>query len=194
MWEQTRNNTLYLCERSHDPLTSRQRIVTVKISKDTAQARKEAQKRLQSKLDEYKPKRLHLSDLIDRYEKELERTVRDSTYARNCCSLNTMLKILDDVYIDKMTAGYIRMKLIETGKSNGYMNELIKRFKAMLIWAYKNDYLDREVADKLDKFQIVQPEKRLRISSWRRKSFRHSSELLTWKDGRSSPNSLPCLD
>ena len=152
MWEQTRNGTLYLCERTYEPLTGRQKIVTVKISKDTAQARKEAQKRLQAKLDECKPKRLHLSDLIDRYERELERTVRDSTYARNCCSLNTMLKILDDVYIDKMTAGYIRMKLIETGKSNGYMNELIKRFKAMLIWAYKNDYLDREVADKLDKF------------------------------------------
>ena len=32
------------------------------------------------------------------------------------------------------------------------MNELIKRFKAMLIWGYRNDYLGREVADKLTKF------------------------------------------
>lgn len=152
MWEQTRNGSLYLCERVYDPLTGNQKIVTVKISKDTQQARKEAQKRLTAKLEEHKPKRLHLSDLIERYERELERTVRDSTYARNCCSLNTMLKILDDVYIDRLTAGYIRMKLIESGKENGTMNELIKRFKAMLIWAYKNDYMDREVADKLDKF------------------------------------------
>lgn len=152
MWEQTRNGILYLCERTYEPLTGRQKIVTVKISKDTAAARKEAQKRLQSKLDEYKPKRLHLSDLIDRYERELEKTVRDSTYARNCCALNTMLNILDDVYLDKLTAGYVRMKLIESGKENGTMNELIKRFKAMLLWGYRNDYIGREVADKLTKF------------------------------------------
>jgi integrase len=152
MWEQTRNNTLYLCERTYEPLTGRQKIVTVKISKDTAAARKEAQKRLRAKLDEYKPKRLHLSDLIDRYERELEKTVRDSTYARNCCALNTMLSILDDVYLDKLTAGYVRMKLIESGKENSTMNELIKRFKAMLLWGYRNDYIGREVADKLTKF------------------------------------------
>lgn len=152
MWEQTRNGSLYLCERVYDPLTGRQKIVTVKISKDTQQARKEAQKRLTAKLEEHQPKKLHLSELIDRYKKELEKTVRDSTYARNCCSLNTMLSVLDDIYIDKMTAGYIRMKLVESGKENGTMNELIKRFKSMLLWAYRNDYIGREVADKLTKF------------------------------------------
>ena len=152
MWEQTRDGTLYLCERAYEPLTGRARTVSVKIAKDNATSRKEAQKRLQSKLEEYKPEQLHLSDLIDRYEKEMERTVRDSTYARNVCALNTMLKLLDDVYLEKLTAGYVRRKLIESDKENGTMNELIKRFKAMLIWGYRNDYLGREVADKLTKF------------------------------------------
>lgn len=152
MWEQKRKGSLYLCESVYEPLTGRRKTVSVKISKDTAQARKEAQKRLQGKLEEAKPQKMHLSELIKRYEKELELTVRDSTYARNCCSLNTMLGILDDIYIDKMTAGYIRMKLIESGRENGTMNELIKRFKSMLMWAYRNDYLGREVADKLTRF------------------------------------------
>ena len=153
MWEQNRNGTLYLCERAYEPLTGRAHTVSVKIAKDNAATRKEAQKRLQAKLDEYKPQRLHLSELIERYEKEMEITVRDSTYARNVCALNTMLKILDDIYIDVMTAGYVRSKLLETGKKNNTMNELLKRFKAMLMWGYRNDYLGREVADKLTLFR-----------------------------------------
>ena len=153
MWEQERNGKLYLCERAYEPLTGRQHVVTVKIAKDTASARKEAQKRLTEKLEEYKPKRLHLSDIIALYEKEMERTVRDSTYARNCCSLKTMMKILDDIYVDALTAGYVRAKLIESGKSNTAMNELLKRFKAMLMWAYRNDFMGREVVDKLTLFR-----------------------------------------
>lgn len=153
MWEQTRNGSLYLCERSYDPRTGRSKTVSVKISKDTASARKEAQKRLVAKLEEAKPKRMRLSDLMDVYEAELERTVRTSTYARNCCSLNTMLGILDDVYLDYLTAGYVRTKLLATGRANNSMNELLRRFKAMLMWAYRNDFIGREVADKLTLFR-----------------------------------------
>lgn len=152
MWEQKKKNGTYLCESVYDPLTGRRKIHTVKIAKDTAQARKEANRRLQEKLEASKPKKLHLSELIELYQKELERTVRHSTYKRNCCSLNTMLSILDDVYIDKITAGYVRAKLIDSGKENGSLNELIKRFKSLLMWAYRNDYMGREVADKLTPF------------------------------------------
>ena len=126
MWEQTRNGSIYLCERSYDPRTGRSKTVSAKISKDTASARKEAVKRLTAKLEEHKPKKMRLSDLIELYEAELVRTVRESTYARNCCSLNTMLKILDDVYIEYLTAGYVRTKLLATGKANNSMNELLK--------------------------------------------------------------------
>jgi len=153
MWEQTRNGTLYLCERSYDQRTGRSKTVSVKIPKDTASARKEAVKRLTAKLEEAKPKKMRLSDLIDLYEAELERTVRVSTYKRNCCSLNTMLGILDDIYLDYLTAGYVRTKLLATGKANNSMNELLKRFKAMLMWAYRNDFIGREVADKLTLFR-----------------------------------------
>lgn len=153
MWEQTRDGTLYLCERSYYPRTGRSKTVTVKIAKDTASARKEAQRRLLEKLEADKPKKMRLSDLIGLYEKELERTVRESTYKRNCCSLNTMLGILDDIYLDYLTAGYVRTKLLETGKKNNSMNELLKRFKAMLMWGYRNDFIGREVADKLTLFR-----------------------------------------
>ena len=153
MWEQTRNGTLYLCERSYDPRTGDKRTVSVKISKDTASARKEAQKRLVAKLEGHKPNKMRLSDLIELYKAESIRTVRESTYARNCCSLNTMLGILGDVYLDYLTAGYVRTKLLATGRANNSMNELLRRFKAMLMWGYKNDFIGREVADKLTLFR-----------------------------------------
>lgn len=153
MWEQKRNGSLYLCERVYEPLTGHARTVSVKIAKDTSTARKEAQKRLQTKLEKSKPNRMRLSDLIKLYEAELERTVRESTYARNCCSLNTMLGILDDVYLEYLTAGYVRTKLLATGRKNNSMNELLKRFKAMLMWGYRNDFIERDVADKLTLFR-----------------------------------------
>ena len=152
MWEQERDGSLYLCERAYDPLTGRAKTLTVKILKDTAVGRKEALKRLQSKLDENKPKKMHLSNLIELYKAEQIRTVRESTYKRNSNSLATMLDILDDVYVDALTAGYIRNKMIQSGRENGTLNELMKRFKTFLMWAYRNDYVGREVADKLTRF------------------------------------------
>lgn len=152
MWEQTKSNGTYLCERVKDPLTGRQKILTVKLSGNTAKARKEANRRLLEKMENHKPKRLHLSDLIALYEQEHERSVRQSTFNRDHSTLMTVLSIVDDIYIDQMTAGYIRRKLIESGKENSTLNELIKRLKTFLLWGYRNDYIGRDVADKLTLF------------------------------------------
>lgn len=153
MWVTERNNYQYLCERVKDPLTGRSRTLTVKLSSNTVRGRKEAEKRLRAKMeDKATPKRLHLSDLIDLYEQEHERSVRESTFLRDHSTLMTILSIVDDIYIDQMSAGYIRRKLVESGKENSTLNELIKRLKTFLMWAYRNDYIGREVADKLTMF------------------------------------------
>ena len=152
MWEQTRKGSTYLCERLYDPLTGDSKTLTVKVKGNTAKARREAERRLLDKLENPQTKRLHLSDLIKLYEAEHERSVRQSTFARDHSALQTMLKITDDVYIDMMTAGYIRKKMIESGKKNSTLNELIKRVKTFLMWAYRNDYIGRDVADKLTLF------------------------------------------
>ena len=185
MWEQTVKGTLYLCESVYDPLTGRRKKVTVKISKDTASARKEANRRLLAKIEESKPKRLHLSDLIDLYNKEHQRSVRESTYKRDASSLQTTLQITDDIFIDKMTAGYIRRKMVESGKENGTLNELIKRFKTFLLWAYRNDYLpDRSIPDKLTLFQDISAREKI-ANKFLEKSELHDlldgMELERWK-------------
>ena len=162
MWEQKRNGYLYLCEAVTDPLTGRRRTVSVRIAKDTASGRKEANRRLYEKMEEFKPQRLHLSDLIEMYKKENIRVVRYSTYNRNRTALDALLRYVDDVYLDMLTAGLIRRKLIETGRTNVYINEIIKRTKSMLMWGYRNDYIGREVADKLQK--LPDPGKKERIA------------------------------
>lgn len=153
MWKRIIHGVPYMQERLYDPLTGKARTVSVRITPDSPKGRKEARTRLLERLSDNAPKTsYHLSDLIDLYKKELEKTVRYSTYMRNSCSLNTVLSIIGDVYIDRLTAGYVRQKLIETGKSNTAINELIKRFKTFLMWAYRCDYLpDRSVPDKLIK-------------------------------------------
>lgn len=152
MWETKRNGSTYLCERLHDPLTGSAKTLSVKILGNTTKAYREAEKRLLDKLEHPNAKRLHLSDLIELYEEEHKRSVRQSTFARDHSALQTMLSITDDVFIDKMTAGYIRMKMVESGKANSTLNELIKRMKTFLMWAYKNDYISREIPDKLTLF------------------------------------------
>jgi integrase len=153
MWKESRDDAVYYCERVQNPLTGRSRIVRVKISKDTPSGRKEAQRRLNTKLCEEPVKRIRLSELIEEYKKELKRTVRLSTYKRNCSSLNTIFGIIDNVYLDTVTAGYIRSKLLDSGKENVSLNELLKRLKACLMWGYRNDYLpDRSLVDKLTLF------------------------------------------
>ena len=152
MWEIAKNGSLYLAERTTDRLTGKSRILTVKILSNTPRGRKEAQKRLRDKLEGEQETALHLSDLIRLYNAEHQKAVRESTYIRDASSLATMLSVTDDILIDRMTAGYIRRKLVESGKENSTCNELIKRFKTFLMWAYRNDYIGREVADKLTLF------------------------------------------
>ena len=152
MWEMTRSNGTFLYERAYDPMTGKSRTLSVKINGTSAKAKKEAQKKLMEKLENYQPKKLHLSDLIKYYNEEHERTVRESTYKRDEHALKTMLGVVDDILIEKMTAGYIRRKLVESGKDNSTCNELIKRFKTFLGWAYRNDYIERDVMDKLQLF------------------------------------------
>ena len=162
MWETTIKGAPYLQERTYDSTTGKARIISTRITPANAKGRKEAQKRLLERVEDSKPKPLHISDLIEMYEKELEKTVRYSTYKRNVCSINTMMEIIGDPYADRITAGYIRQKLIDSGREIVTLNELIKRFKSFLHWAYMNDFMERDVYDKLQKFP--DPGKKQRIA------------------------------
>lgn len=184
MWELTRPAGTFLYERVTDPMTGKSRVLSVKIQRLSTSGRKDAQRRLREKIDAAQPHRMHLSELIDIYNAEHIRLVRKSTYDRDASSLRTMLKVIDDVYVDAMTAGYIRRKLVESEKENSTLNELIKRFKTFLGWAYRNDYCGREVGDKLQLFPDISAREKVANKFLEReelKALTDAMELERWK-------------
>ena len=163
MWsEKTKNGKIKFIERYTDPLTGKTRRVSVIMDKNTAATRKQALSALNNKIDtkilETSPQqmkeKLTLSGLIKEYRKHQKKTVKASTYSRNCTATNSIEKILGgDTLVCELTAGYIRTKLLELGEAPGTSNERLTRFKAMIRWGYQNDLIDDiRFIDKIKRF------------------------------------------
>lgn len=141
MWITEKHKNLYYQERVKDK-AGKTHIVAVQIHDRSKAAKKEAQEKLREKVEQFGASdHLTLSMVAEIYNKEQLATLRPSTCARNSCTLRTIIGILGDMEMDKLTAGYIRAKIIATGKSAGTINQYIKRFKGFLRWAYQYDYL-----------------------------------------------------
>lgn len=159
MWvEQTKKGKYKFIERYTDPLTGKYRRVSVTLDKDTPQSRKHAQKALAEKIRQAeagKPENITLSKLIEKYREEQKKTIKASTYARNYSACNSIMEILgSDTIISRMNAGYIRESFLATGKEPVTLNEFLTRFKALMRWGYRNDYVsDISYLDKLEKFK-----------------------------------------
>lgn len=160
MWiEELKNGKFKAVERYTDYLTGRQKKVSVVIDKNTAQTRKLAQIALQQKIErasEVKPiKVLTLYDLVEEYRAYQKNAVKDSTYHRNYFACERAKEFLGaDTLVSRINAGYIRKKLLATGKEPGTLNEYLKRIKALLRWGYNNDLIENvSYLDKLEPFK-----------------------------------------
>ena len=152
MWiENLPNGKVKYGERYMHPLTSEWKKVTITMDKDTRINRKLAPSLLQEKIDERisklttstKDKNLTLSALYSIYYKYLEKAVKKSTYARNLTAGRNMIRILGgEIVANSLSAAYVKQKLLDQDEPSGTTNERIKRFKAMIRWAYENEYLD----------------------------------------------------
>jgi integrase len=152
MWiENLPNGKVKYGEHYMHPLTSEWKKVTITMDKDTRINRKLAPSLLQEKIDKKiskltastKDKNLTLSALYSIYYKYLEKAVKKSTYARNLTAGRNMIRILGgDIIANNLSAAYVKQKLLDQDEQSGTTNERIKRFKAMIRWAYENEYLD----------------------------------------------------
>ena len=166
MWSEVRGEKIRYIERFVDPLSGKTKKVSVTlIGKDTAQKRNLAAKEL-SKLIEKKTQPaaatdLTLAELADRYLAFQSRSVKPSTLKRNSFSIKTSVKLLGaDSLVNNLSAGYIRDRFLQYTNNPTTLNEQIKRFKAMLRWAYDSDYLESPaVFEKLKKFKDDRAEK-----------------------------------
>lgn len=200
MWsEPLPNGKIRYVERFENPLTGKQSKVSITMDKDNKTNRKQAQLALQDKItakianlsSSIKKENLTLSELVKLYLDYLDKTVKKSTYARNKTAAYSMMRILNkDVLIDRLTAGYVKKCLADQHEKPGRTNERLKRFKAMMRWAYDNDYTkdirwldklsplkDDEKTKKLSEKYLEAEELTLLINSMKHDKWRFLTEL-----------------
>ena len=146
-------------ERIEDPNTGLVKVVSVKCSGNSVKARDEAYRALQDKIKRLSDSRFRFFDTLDVYLSEMQKEWKPSTYTHEASHFRQIKKILGDAYLDKISAGFIRAKFIESGKKNHTLNDYQASIKAFWRWAYRNDFVkSSEVADKLSAFRD-QPKK-----------------------------------
>lgn len=144
------NNRNFMCERVQDARTGLTKIVSVKCSGNGIKAQQEAHRKLQAKIKKLSETNYLFFNVIDTYLKEFAPVWKPSTHTRITCHFRQLKKIIGDGYMDNITAGYIRVKLSESGKSNRTINDYQETLKTFWKWAYRNDFVKSpEVADKL---------------------------------------------
>lgn len=144
----------YVQERIVDPQTGITRKLSVKIKGTGKKAEQEAIKKLEERVLHISDKRIKLSEAIDIYIKDIERSLKPSSVRKASLELKSTLRIVGDAYMENITAGYIRKKFIESGRENRTLNGFMKIFKTFWMWCYRNDIVQsREVFDKLVPFQ-----------------------------------------
>lgn len=156
MWcEKTKNGKYRYFERF--PMPDRTyKTFSVTMEKKNAQTRKAAQQLLAVRAGRASGTEFTLENVLAAYLRDQEKTVRPQTVARNKTTLTRFVKFLGPrIPVMDLSAGYCRQVLLKQNRPEGWMNEYIIRFKAMLRWAYRNDYMeDTKCADKLQLFPV----------------------------------------
>lgn len=147
MWiEETKNGKFKFCERYTDYVTGKKKRVSVTMDKNTPKNRKLAIEMLNKKIKSNAPtqkKELKLGELVETYRAYQEKVVKGSTCKRNYYSTKTIMNILgEDTLVNRLSASYVTSKLISSGKSPTALNGYLKRFRAMINWAFKNDLIE----------------------------------------------------
>lgn len=151
MWaEPTKNGKVRFVERYEDPLTGKQKKVSVVMDKNTAATRKLATAALNDKitakvdnsLPYLKKDNLTLSELVKLYREHQQHSVTQSTYRRNYYAIQSITKKLGEgTLVSNLTAGYVKARFSAGKDEAGTINERYVRFKALMRWAYENDYV-----------------------------------------------------
>ncbi len=160
MWSTTtKTGKIEFRERYKDIMTGKYKTVCVTMDKDTTKTRKLASQELQRLIAtrnvEVKISDITLEQLKNKYLEYQKKTVRASTLERNSRTLNKLCPIIgNDIIVDKLTAAYVKDKLLEETKNPNTLNEYIKRLKAMFNWGYTSDYTDNiKLVKKLTNFK-----------------------------------------
>lgn len=164
MWMELRNDKYRYFERYTDPMTGKLKRVSVTLDrKSDKKAFAELQKKIK-KLE--RPEgAFSLREVADLYFADQKKTVQETTYLRNMAVINIVVKMLGgENLMDRLTASYIRAQMLASDKKATTLNEYIRRLRAFIRWAYRNDLISSTVClDKLTKFD--EPPKRRKLEN-----------------------------
>jgi integrase len=116
--------------------------VSVPLTKDTPQARRNARNALDEKIADILSRRTKktLSELITIYLEQKD--VKASSLSNYENAFNQILKILGDVYASDLTAPYIRQKFLEADKPVSTKNRYTHLLNTFLKWLFEYGYMD----------------------------------------------------
>lgn len=147
--ETTASGAVRLCCRYRDDRTGRVKKVSVKLEKDTKTARRKAEKALLEKIDAAnnatEHEKLTLGELVALYIEDLESnaSISAATVRRNSTCCRTMMRIIgEDVLVSKLQRLDILGILTRTGETAERKNNRLERFKVLIRWAYRHNYID----------------------------------------------------
>ena len=184
MWvEQLPSGKYRMVERYTDPMTGKQKKVSVTTDRNTPASRKSAMQALNEKIEKKRPSgaksKLTFRELVEKWREYQKMTVKQSTYKRNYFAGETLIRIIgSDVLVDLISAGYVMDRFLATGKKPGTLNEYLRRFKSIMRWGYKTDHV-KDVAY-LEKLEPFKDEEKIRKLS---EKFLEASEVKTLISG-----------
>jgi len=147
-------------ERYTDPMTGKDRKMSVTMEKNTAATRKVAAETLRAKAEamyaaDPSKQEISLQNLLDKYiEYQKSVGIQPNTYRRNRITCQSAIDLIGpEMSAHKLSARIITSKLVNADIQNGTRNNYLVRLKAMLRWGYDNDYLENiDYLRKIKKF------------------------------------------
>lgn len=193
MWiEKLQNGKFKACERYTDPMTGKERKVSVTIERNNASTRKSAAAALSDKIKakiepSALPDHLTVSTLIKLYLEDQKATTKPSTYRRSVFSCKNVKSILGaDTLVEKLNAGYVRKRILASKKEPVTMNENLKRTKMLLRWGYRNEYVsDVSWLEKIERFKDKSTREKIRdkfLESSELRCLMNHMTVQKWKD------------
>lgn len=195
MWsEKQKNGTYKFREWYTDPLTGKQKKVSVTMEKDNARMRKLAEQTLSEKIEKLIRQtcvpsinqKMTFGELVSAYLDYQKSVVKLSTYARNETVAKTLKRVLgENTLLSALSAGYIRKQFTLQNRAVSTLNEWDTRLKAILRWGYENDYIDDiRFLDKLKKQEDKQKKIKLEgkfLESWELRAILNGMDIEQWK-------------
>lgn len=147
--EQLKDGRFQYRLRYVDPRTGKAHRVSCIKESNSRQAYNQALRELQNRAVEAPNSRLKLEQVLSLYLDEKSRILRPQTILHSETMIRTVNNALGDMYLDALTVLGIKKAIASISKQNYTYNERIKKYKAFLHWAYQNELLKENIAERL---------------------------------------------